>query len=169
MSDIEWTHFSDGAHMMSRYAYTVECRYNAVQIYHDITYGVAKTATERKPLSHRYIPQATLCSHSQVTLPWRHNERDGVSNQQLLDALLNRLFRLRSKKTSKLIVTGLCEGNSTVTSELSQRNAENVSIWWCHHESDLPSVCLWFILFINGKYDTGYWNPLHQWKILLIV
>ena len=29
--------------------------------------------------------------------------------------LLNRLFRRRSKKTSKLSVTGLCEGNSPVT------------------------------------------------------
>ena len=39
-------------------------------------------------------------------LEWRHNERDGVSNHQLLDCLLNRLFRRRSKKTSKLRVTG---------------------------------------------------------------
>ena len=44
--------------------------------------------------------------------------------------------RHRSKKTSKLCVTGLCEGNSPVTSEFpAQRasNAENVSIWWRHH------------------------------------
>ena len=50
------------------------------------------------------------------TLQWRHNERDGVSNHQGLDCLLNRLFRCRSKKTSKLRVTGLCEGNSPVNS-----------------------------------------------------
>ena len=37
------------------------------------------------------------------TLQWRHNERDGVSNHQRLDCLLNRLLRLR--------VTGICEGN----------------------------------------------------------
>ena len=41
-------------------------------------------------------------------LQWRHNERDGVSNRRRLDCLLNRLFRRRSKKTSKLRVTGLC-------------------------------------------------------------
>ena len=35
-----------------------------------------------------------------------------VSNHQLWYCLLNRLFRLRSKKTSKLRVTGLCAGNS---------------------------------------------------------
>ena len=45
------------------------------------------------------------------TLQWRHNERDGVSYHRRLVYLLNRLFRRRSKKTSKLHVTGLCEGN----------------------------------------------------------
>ena len=68
---------------------------------------------------------------------WRHNERDGVSNHQCLHCLLNHLFRRRSKKTSKLRVTGLCEGNPPVTGGFpSQRvsNAEVVSIWWRHHE-----------------------------------
>ena len=67
---------------------------------------------------------------------WRHNEGDGVSNHQPHDCLLNRLFRRRSKKTSKLRATGLCDGNSSVTDEFpAQRtcNAENVSIWWRHH------------------------------------
>ena len=32
------------------------------------------------------------------TLWWRHNGHDGVSNHQPHDCLLNRLFRLRSKK-----------------------------------------------------------------------
>ena len=71
-----------------------------------------------------------------VTLRWRHNGGDGVSNHQPRDCLLNRLFRHRSKKTSKLHVTGLCAGNSPGTGEFpSQRTsyAENVSIWWRHH------------------------------------
>ena len=51
------------------------------------------------------------------TLQWRHNERNVVSNDQPHDCLLNRLFRRRSKKTLKLRVTGLCEGNSPVTGE----------------------------------------------------
>ena len=54
-----------------------------------------------------------------------------------VDCLLNRLFRRRSKKALKLRATGLCEGNSPVTGEFpAQRtsNAENVSIWWRHHE-----------------------------------
>ena len=71
-------------------------------------------------------------------LRWHHNGPDGVSNYQPRDCLLNHLFRRRSKKTSKLPVTGLCVGNSPVTGEFpAQRasNAENVSIWWCHHAS----------------------------------
>ena len=69
-------------------------------------------------------------------LQWRDNERDGVLNHQSHDCLLNRLFSRKSKKTSKLRVTGLCEGNSPVTGEFPAHrasNAENVSIWWRHH------------------------------------
>ena len=47
-----------------------------------------------------------------ITLRWRRNGRDSVSNHQPHDCLLNRLFRRRSKKTSKLRVTGLCARNS---------------------------------------------------------
>ena len=71
-----------------------------------------------------------------MTLRWRHNGRDSVSNHQSHDCLLNRLFRRRSKKTSKLRVTGLCVGNSPGTGEFPAQmasNAENVSIWWRHH------------------------------------
>ena len=93
------------------------------------------------------IPELDMCSVIPITsysipgtnassLQWRHNEPYGVSNHQNLDYLLNRVFRRRSKKTPKLRVTGLCEGNQPVTGEFpAQRssNAENVSIWWRHH------------------------------------
>ena len=72
------------------------------------------------------------------TLRWRHNGRDSVSNHQPNDCLLNRLFRRGSQKTSKLRVTGLCAGNSPGTGEFPAQmasNAENVSIWWPHHET----------------------------------
>ena len=72
------------------------------------------------------------------TLQWRHNGRDGVSNHQPHQCLLNRLFGRRSKKTSKLRVTGLCARNSPWTGEfLTQMasNAENVSIWWRYRET----------------------------------
>ena len=41
-----------------------------------------------------------------ITLQWRHDGHDSVTNHQPHDCLLNRLFRCRSKKTSKLHVTG---------------------------------------------------------------
>ena len=69
-------------------------------------------------------------------LQWRHNECDGISNHQPHDYSLNRLFRHRSKKISKLCLTGLCAGNSLVTGEFPAQRASNVeyvSIWWCHH------------------------------------
>ena len=77
-------------------------------------------------------------------LQWRHNERDGVSNHQPHDCLLNHSFRCRSNKTSesKLRVTGFWEGNSPVTGEFpAQRasNAVNVSIGWRHHVIGAPS------------------------------
>ena len=52
--------------------------------------------------------------HRDITqsLRWRHNDHAGVSNHQPHGCLLNRLFRHRSKKTSKLRVTGLCVGKS---------------------------------------------------------
>ena len=46
------------------------------------------------------------------------------------------LIQAQIKKRSKLSVTDLCEGNSSVTGEFpAQRasNAKNVSIWWRHH------------------------------------
>ena len=91
-----------------------------------------------------------MCPYSFMTdlhmsLWWRHNEHDSVSNHQPHDCLLNRLFTRRSKKTSKLRVTGLCAGNSPETGEFpAQRasNAENGSIWWRHHVLGLCVLCL---------------------------
>ena len=73
---------------------------------------------------------------SAVPLQWHHNGRNVLSNHQPRDCLLSPLFRRRSKKTSKLHVTGLCVGNSPGTGEFPAQmasNTENVSIWWHHH------------------------------------
>ena len=72
-------------------------------------------------------------------LRWRRNGHGGVSNHQPHHCLLNRLFGCRSKKTSKLRVTGLCAGNSPGTGEFPAQmasNTENVSIWWRHYVSN---------------------------------
>ena len=87
-------------------------------------------------------------------LQWRHNGHDGVSYHQPQYCLLNRLVRHGSKKISKLRVTGLCARNSPVTGELpAQRasNAENVSIWWSHHDSRIFSGIGHFCIY--REYD----------------
>ena len=87
-----------------------------------------------------------------LSLHLRHNDHDALSNHQPHSCLLNYLFRRRSKKTSKLRVTGLCVGNSPwpvnsphkwpvtrkIFSPVTRASyAENVSIWWCHHVKSL--------------------------------
>ena len=76
--------------------------------------------------------------NSVVSLRWRYNGREGVSNRHPRDYLLNRIFRRRSKKTSKPSA-----GNSPGTGEFPAQmasNAENVSIWWHHHVSMIVNV-----------------------------
>ena len=106
----------------------------------------------------------------------RHNGHDGVSNYQPHDCLLNRLFRCRSKKTSKLRVTGLCAGKSPGTGEFPAQMdsyAENVSIWWRHHDFGKAKGkinFLWYLYqleityiavtspyFCHGIYMCHYW------------
>ena len=92
--------------------------------------------TAFRPFFVAMIPVTFDDSSSFESLRWRHNERDSVSNHQPHDCLLNRLFRRRSKKTSRLRVTGLCVGNSPGTGEFPAQtasNVENVTIWWRHH------------------------------------
>ena len=85
-------------------------------------------------------------------LQWRHNDRDVVSNHQPHDCLQHRLFKYKSKKTSKHRVTGLYTGNSPVNGEFPARrasNAENVSIWWRHH-----AKCQWSNPEELGSHET---------------
>ena len=71
-------------------------------------------------------------------LHWRHNEHDGVSNHQPHGCLFNRSFGRRSKKTSKLRVTGTGEFPAQRAS-----NTENVFIWWRHHEAKSNDLEWW--------------------------
>ena len=69
------------------------------------------------PSCHTFISIASLLSYILIlmhTIPlhWRHIDHNSVSNHQPHDCLLNHLFGRRSKKWSKLRVTGLCAGNS---------------------------------------------------------
>ena len=70
------------------------------------------------------------------------------NNDVIMSAMASKITSLRTftqpliqaqnkKKTSKLRVTGLCEGNSPVTGEFPAQKASNgriVSIWWRRHD-----------------------------------
>ena len=91
-----------------------------------------------------------------------YNKWDGVSNHRRLDGLLNRWFNSRSRKTSKLRITGLCEGNPPVSDGFpSQRvsNAENVSIRWRHHDSGLSCHVQNVVAISLPRFKTQ-WNEL---------
>ena len=82
-----------------------------------------------------------------------------LSNHQPHNCLFNRSNRRRTKKTSNLPVTGLCEGNSPVTAEFpAQRasNAEKVSIWWRH----LDKGQLWTTVLILWSKCIGFRSPI---------
>ena len=118
---------------------------NEVNSMHNIHLLKVKTCKILQRVLQSFIPLALSLDYPAhirskpclvMPLQPRHNERDDISNHQPRDCLLHCLFSRRSKKTSKLCVTGLCEGNSLVTSEFpTQRtsNVEHVSIWWRHH------------------------------------
>ena len=98
-----------------------------------------------------------------MSLGWRHDDHHGVSDHRHHDCLLNCLFRRRSKKTSKLRVTGLCVWNSPLTSDFPAQmasNAENVSIWWRHQV---------FVVYMGNQIEllASYWKSL-IWLIQVI-
>ena len=117
---------------------------------------------------------------------WRHcnhysddimNSMHRVSNHRRLESLPNRLFRRWSKKTSKLRVTGLCDGNLPVAGKFSTQkasNAENVSIWWRHHNSPFSYMQMKFgiqqskwYLGSNMLFEDHSSYGLSQWEITL--
>ena len=127
-----------------------------------------------KSLSQSMFTQISVA----ISLRWRHNGHDSVSIYQPHDCLLNRLFRRRSKKTSKLRVTGLCEGNSPGTGEFPAQVAsyvENVFVWCLHHDdftighnelmrSTTTMACkLLSALLASWGEQEPMWSPISCW------
>ena len=93
-----------------------------------------------------------------TSLQWCHNECDGVSNHRPLGRLLNRLFRRRSKKASKLPVTVIGIHRWPVS------NAKNVSIW-LHHTHRCVHMAV--PISINNMNNMGKWFALtRQWMLI---
>ena len=76
-----------------------------------LLHGCSTTVRCRSNTVSLWVRSMSFSSTNSEPLQCRQNERNGVSNHQRLNCLLNRSFRRRSKKTPKLCVTGLCEGN----------------------------------------------------------
>ena len=120
--------------------------------------------------SQNYSVDWTLCTFlihrgnlTSSSLQYRQNGRDSVSNHQPHDCFLFHLFRHRSKKTSKLCVTGLCMGISPEAGEFPAQMAsyaENVSIWWRHHVNDLLTLNVKQHIHVvrHGRSNIFYWQ-----------
>ena len=128
MSSAKWRPFCLSLNCLQNVGHFVQVMYSwfSLQRQHRFTVSI----TQRTVLRRHYDLSIFK------SLRWHHNGGDGVSNHQPHDCLQNRVFRRRSKATSKLCVTGLCVGNSPGTGEFPTQkasNMENVSIWWHHH------------------------------------
>ena len=104
------------------------------------------------------VSPSQKCAHRFVVLHLSSYYNDvimGAMASQItsLTIVYSTVYSATDEKTSKLLVTGLCEGNSPVTGDIpAQRasNAENVSIWW-HHYEKLP----WHVSCSSPRYSCG--------------
>ena len=87
-----------------------------------------------------------------ITLHWRHDERDGVSNHQRLVLFAQRFVQAQIKESIKAPLHWPLWGESTGDRWIpltKGSNAENVSIWWCQHAPKNPPA--WYTLWIYGE------------------
>ena len=88
-----------------------------------------------------------------ISLHWRNNDHDGVSNHQPHGCLLNRLFRLRSKKTVVVVVfywhirvwvsrlTSHIQGKNkyiVIQTHLKRSGTKTVGSWRLATQSSIP-------------------------------
>ena len=94
-------------------------------------------------------------------ITWHYNEHPGVSKHRRLDCLLNRLFRLTPKNTSKSVLLDLCFrvtvplwGNPPVTGGFASPKG---STWWKHFPRYWP--------FVRGIHRAPVSSPYKgQWR-----
>ena len=106
-------------------------------------------------------------------LQWRHNERDGVTNHQPRDSLLNRLFKVQIKVNIKAPSHWSLSGEFTGDFPAQKAsNAENASIWWRHYAYQ----CVWLSkakrdLSRSDNYTCLFYQTIahvHLWKSPLL-
>ena len=104
-----------------------------------------------------------------VTSEWARSRLKSVASRLFYSTVCSDA----DKKTSKLRVTGLCEGNSPVAGEFPTQRAgyaENISSWWNHHGKHQRSTLLAYRVGMNTvtrnafpHHDVMAWKhfPLH--------
>ena len=72
-----------------------------------------------------------LCELTVYSIQYAHNHYSDVIMSAItgISSVYSTVFRCISKKSSKLRITGLCEGNSQVTSELRAQRASKAEIF----------------------------------------
>ena len=100
----------------------------------------------------------------ELSLRWRHNDHDGVSNHQPHGCLLNRLFRRRSKKTSNPRVTGLCVGNSPGPVNSPQKGLRGKCFHLMTSSSFSPSRGISDLAYFIRNFDWNRCVHIHQWQ-----
>ena len=121
-----------------------------------LNFNVRSHAKFNGPHNSMHFDILYILANGKYALSWHYNNviMNAMASQitSLTIVYSTGYSRRRSKKTSKLPVTGLCEGNSPVTGEFpTQRasSAENVSIWWRHH-------AIRATIELNGKHLTHW-------------
>ena len=129
-----------------------------------------------------------LCQCIIWALRWRHNGCDSVSNHQPHHCLLNRLFRHRSKKTSKLRVTGLCVGNyanpaygvATICHQVRWvrwghpslfHTATSLLIWYkmfCAKDFSYRLIWMEFINMFSVYAQSGTHSRFNRWIVVVL-
>ena len=75
--------------------------------------------------------------------------RHGVSNHQHVDCLFNSLSKLKAKKTSKLYITSLCEGNLWLpwqrTYNAEKRSHVMTSSGTNSCRGNASIICIWYL------------------------
>ena len=114
------------------------------------------------------------CLTSLKSIQWRHNESGGVSNHRRLNCVLIPLFRRISKKTPKLHITDLCEGNPSVTGGFPSQRASNAEIFPFDDVTCCVSIFRKrrvFLLLHAGIVACNYWQDrpwISPWMKLIV-
>ena len=115
-------------------------------------------------LSSDYLPPSHAPLDMACPLQWHHDECDGVLNHRRLDCFPNHLFRRRSKKTSKLRVTGFVRGihRSPVISPHKWKERGK-----CFHDVVMYTECILrsmvHVIYGHSSQYGGCWWPNPWW------